>query len=248
MRSRQTRVTLKHGDIHLPILIVEENRTDTRVSIGKSTAYLRLPFHASREYKHEKLDWAKKWLIEALLEKPGMADRWKSKIYTTGQIIQTPFKNYTLHLERSTKHISLRARIENDIVRLSLPVESNDEWITREDISTIISKVVSKDLMPAFTHRVKELNSLHFQEKYNDIKLKYTHTRWGSCATSGNLNFSTRILLAPTPVMNHVIIHELAHLKEMNHSHKFWSWVAKADPDYKHHDKWLSQQGEKLVF
>jgi hypothetical protein len=48
--------------------------------------------------------------------------------------------------------------------------------------------------------------------------------------------------------MDHIIIHELAHLKELNHSDRFWKWVEKADPNYKRHAKWLSVHGDKLDF
>lgn len=249
MRNRKTRTSLQHQDIYLPILIIEEARNDTRVSIGKSTAYLRLPFSAPSDYKHEKLAWAKKWLLEALLEKPGLAERWKQKKYHTDQVIQTAFKPYKLQLQRSNSASkTLKAKIDSDTLQLVLPLATEDEVITRETISSLISKVISKDLLSVFQERVKELNSLHFQETYVNVRLKHIHTRWGSCATNGNLNFSTRILLAPPQIMDHVIIHELAHLKEMNHGPRFWKWVEKADPEYKKHDRWLTQYGEKLEF
>ena len=91
-------------------------------------------------------------------------------------------------------------------------------------------------------------NRLHFRERINSIRLKYVHSRWGSCANNGNLNFSTKILLAPENIMDHIIIHELAHLKEMNHGPRFWKWVEKADPDYLRHEAWLTKNGDKLDF
>ena len=96
MPSRQTRTSVRWQGIHLPLLIIEEPRYDTRVSIGKTSAYLRIPYSADRQYKQEKLIWAKKWLLETLIEKPDLAQRWKNKEYQTGQIIKTAFKNYTL--------------------------------------------------------------------------------------------------------------------------------------------------------
>jgi predicted metal-dependent hydrolase len=95
---------------------------------------------------------------------------------------------------------------------------------------------------------VHAYNKKFYKEPINSIRLKYTHSRWGSCATNGNLNFSTKILLAPVNIMDHIIIHELAHLKEMNHGPKFWKWVEKGDPDFEKHEAWLRKHGDRLDF
>ena len=248
MHSRKTRTSLRWQGIHLPILIIEEPRSDTRVSIGKTAAYLRLPYSAPREYKHEKLIWAKKWLLETLIEKPDLAQRWKSKEYRSGQIIRTVFKNYTLVLSTNKARLTGTVHAEGNQLILGLPRLQEDDYYTRDFITTLISRGISADLLPVFTERVHAFNRRYFREKVNQVRLKYIHSRWGSCASSGNLNFSSRILLAPEAVMDHIIIHELAHLKEMNHGQRFWKWVEKADPDYKKHETWLVKYGDKLDF
>src|SRR4249920_809541 len=121
MRSRQTRTSVKWQGIHLPLLIIEEPRVDTRVSIGKTSAYLRMPYTAPKEYKQEKLIWAKKWLLETLTEKPDLAQRWKNKEYRTGQIIKTAFKNYSLELTTSQATSTGSAYIEGSTLLLNLP-------------------------------------------------------------------------------------------------------------------------------
>jgi predicted metal-dependent hydrolase len=249
MRSRQTHTSVRWQGIHLPLLIIEEPRVDTRVSIGKTSAYLRLPYTAPREFKHEKLIWAKKWLLETLTEKPDLAHRFKNKEYRTGQVIKTAFKEFILHL--STNNNAKKtgtAHVDGQQLVLSLPKLEENDFYTRDFVTTLISKGISADLLPAFTKRVHEYNQIHFRERINDVRLKYIHSRWGSCATSGNLSFSSKILLAPTNIMDHIIIHELAHLKEMNHGPRFWKWVERADPDWVRHEAWLKKFGDKLDF
>lgn len=68
--------------------------------------------------------------------------------------------------------------------------------------------------------------------KYNKINIKNQKTRWGSCSKKGNLNFNYKIVLLPERLADYIIIHELCHLKELNHSPKFWDLVATARPDY----------------
>ncbi|NOY79181.1 MAG: M48 family metallopeptidase, partial [Calditrichaeota bacterium] len=78
------------------------------------------------------------------------------------------------------------------------------------------------------------------------ISIRDQKTRWASCSSRGNLNFNWRLLMAPPEVLRYVIIHELTHREQMNHSRKFWSLVAKRCPDYKNHQKWLKENSAKL--
>ncbi len=78
------------------------------------------------------------------------------------------------------------------------------------------------------------------------ITLRDTTSRWGSCSTSGALNFSWRIVLAPPAVLEYLAAHEAAHLREMNHSDAFWSLVAAICPDYEAQKAWLRSNGSGL--
>jgi len=72
------------------------------------------------------------------------------------------------------------------------------------------------------------------------IKITGARTRWGSCSAKGNLNFSWRLMLAGGPEIDYVVVHELAHLREMNHSPRFWAVVEAALPDYRERKKSLT--------
>jgi alpha-glucosidase len=81
---------------------------------------------------------------------------------------------------------------------------------------------------------------------FGRVSVKDQKSLWGSCSRAGNLNFSWRLTLAPPEVLDYVVVHELAHRIEMNHSRRFWSHVEKICPDYKVHRKWLRKNGEAL--
>ena len=78
---------------------------------------------------------------------------------------------------------------------------------------------------------------LHFNKIYNlnwkKVTIKNTSTRWGSCSKRGNLNFNYRIVYLPTALAEYLVVHEICHLQEMNHSQKFWNLVGKTIPKYK---------------
>jgi predicted metal-dependent hydrolase len=80
--------------------------------------------------------------------------------------------------------------------------------------------------------RVEELNK-PYGFVYGKIAIRNQKTRWGSCSRRGNLNFNYRVGLLPQKLMDYVIVHELCHLGEFNHSYKFWDLVAKTVPEYK---------------
>ena len=78
---------------------------------------------------------------------------------------------------------------------------------------------------------------------YTSITIRDQKTRWGSCSAKGNLNFNWKLVLMPPEVLDYVVVHELAHRKEMNHSRKFWAEVKNVLPDYEKRRKWLKEFG-----
>ena len=84
--------------------------------------------------------------------------------------------------------------------------------------------------------------------RYQSIRINSATTRWGSCGYKDTLNFTWRLIMAPARVVDYVVIHELMHLKQKNHSHKFWAEVAKMWPDYKQDERWLKKKGHLLTW
>lgn len=78
------------------------------------------------------------------------------------------------------------------------------------------------------------------------IKVNSARRRWGSCSRRGNLNFSYRLVFAPLPVIDYVVVHELAHLRHLNHSRAFWDAVAAVLPEFRTQHRWLKEHGHRL--
>ena len=83
---------------------------------------------------------------------------------------------------------------------------------------------------------------------YGRIAIRRQRSRWGSCSSKGNLNFNCLLVLLPEDVIDSVVVHELCHRKQMNHSAAFYKEVERVYPEYKQCDKWLRENGSAILF
>ena len=135
-------------------------------------------------------------------------------------------------------------------------VESKAEWIEKhllnrttfnqEKLTDQEMKMLREKARAVVTEKVQYYAPL-IGVTYNQIAIRAQHTRWGSCSSKGNLNFNCLLALVPMEVLDYVVVHELCHRKELNHSDRFWNEVAKILPDYKCRKKWLKENGSNLI-
>ena len=83
---------------------------------------------------------------------------------------------------------------------------------------------------------------------YDQIQIRNQRTKWGSCSSRGTLSLNWRVIMAPPAISAYLVVHELAHLREPNHSEAFWAIVAEYDPAYERHRAWLKTNGTDLIF
>ncbi|MBN8580211.1 MAG: M48 family metallopeptidase [Anaerolineae bacterium] len=115
----------------------------------------------------------------------------------------------------------------------------------RERGEVAFTKWYKTQASTVFTERVQFYATQHgFEPK--QVKVNSAKTRWGSCTSSGTINFTWRLVMAPLEVIDYVVLHELAHLKVKNHSPHFWKLVESLCPDFKRQRKWLKENGKKL--
>lgn len=118
---------------------------------------------------------------------------------------------------------------------------SADSKYSDENLTPILSDAKAK--LPQLVARyAKEMGVA-----YKKVFVKTQKTRWGSCSSKGNINLNCLLMTIPPFVRKYVIVHELAHRKEMNHSERFWRVVAEEIPEYQKAVKWLKENGESII-
>ena len=121
-----------------------------------------------------------------------------------------------------------------------LEAESTEK-LTREKVIALAEEALK--IIPARVEYFAKVIGV----TYGKITIRNQKTRWGSCSSKGNLNFNCLLMLAPPEVLDYVVVHELCHRKQMNHSKAFWLEVEKVLPDYKEARKWLKEEGSQMI-
>ena len=175
------------------------------------------------------------------------------------QVIRSARKTMTLEVRRDG-NVIVRAPLRTGLPRIKKFVNQKQEWVlgclerTKEyreqkplsaDLSESKRNVYIRKAKETITKRVSYFARL-MSVSYRNITIREQKTRWGSCSSEKNLNFNWKLILAPPEVLDYVVVHELCHLKEMNHSKAFWDEVGKVMPEYETYKLWLKENGWKL--
>ena len=247
-KLHERRDQLTFGDLVVPVrLIVEQGRYNARASVTQKALIIRVPAHVSETERTKMTRDMVQWAEKLHAKKPAAFAHFRKAELSSAYTFEIRDQRYLIDVDTHDLKSHRIARVADG--QLEVLLSRNDARTASGDIiAKLLAKYFAGIYLPEITRRVHELNAAHFQRPINHVKLSDTYSRWGSCSHKGNINLATRLLLAPPEVLDAVIIHELAHLVEQNHSSRFWAQVERALPNYKEYDVWLKQHGKELLF
>ena len=195
---------------------------------------VRAPLYATDNQIREAVDRHREWIRAKQHETSQYRTQYPSKTYQEGEQFWYLGQLYPLK-------ISLTART---------PLKLSDGFILSQKVLTKAETVFTtwyrtqaqQVIVPRVLHLAAPLG--YYPER---IRISSARTRWGSCSARGTLSFAWRLVMAPLPVIDYVIVHELVHLVHHNHSRVFWDQVRQITPDYKQHIAWLKSYGSQLT-
>lgn len=128
---------------------------------------------------------------------------------------------------------------------VTLPAALNDTAI-QSLIKTALSEWMKKTIKKQIDHYIQQ-HSQRFNLMPTVVRVKTQKSRWGSCSGTNAININWLLILAPPVILEYVVVHELCHIQEKNHSQAFWTLVAAHLPNYQQHRSWLKQHGTRLM-
>lgn len=232
----------------VPVKIIVEHRRSSRIALRSRQIIIRLPAGMTPLQKQKTTDDLLSWAA-LTIEQKQLYQQSTIERFAHGNMVKLMGEEYLIehHFSPGTRaslHLS-----HQGILRMHLPGVLEQQKSARIEFSKkLLAEGLGKLFLPRVQARVLELNRQHFNATLTKISMRYTNSRWGSCSSSGSINLSTRLLLTPAEVRDYVIIHELAHRFEMNHSQRFWALVGHAMPEYREHMTWLKLNGAAMDF
>lgn len=179
------------------------------------------------------------WIIRTRARLADLAPATAPAPLADGQTLPCAGHELRLSLREGAPEGRFQARLVGDQLTLTLPRADDalaraalERWYRRQAHAVIAERLAHWNAQYGFT--------------WTRVAIKEQKTRWGSCSRRGALNFNWRLLLAPLPALDYVVIHELCHLKEPNHAPAFWALVAQTCPDYREWRGWLRRHGHEL--
>lgn len=213
-----------------PLKIIKSARArklTLRIDTKERMAVLTLPRYCAQKKAVEFVTHHQEWIKSSLAQIPA------AKSFQNGDKISLFGQEVTISHEPSRR---LGAKLENT----KLIVSGEKEFINRR-VKDYIKKKAAEEFGKRARRYAKKLGV-----KIHGITIKDTKSRWGSCSTLNNLNFSWRVALAPNYVIDYLMAHEVSHLVHHDHSPNFWQTVKSLNADYEKGEKWLKDHGKEL--
>ncbi len=165
--------------------------------------------------------------------------------YRHGALVPYQGRHYPLELKpTTTTRKSLKIAFNNAFI-VSIPdsIQGDDQ---HESIKFALSNWMKKAIKTQINQYIEQ-HAQRAQLIPSAVRVKTQKTRWGSCSNKNAININWLLLLAPPAILEYVVVHELCHIRQKNHSAAFWQLVAEHLPDYQQHRLWLKQHGASLM-
>lgn len=219
----------------------------TRIIVAPDKIEVVAPYKVSERKIHAFVESQQQWVVQATekVEQSHLdTKKLAPKHYEDGVMIPYLGEQIKLML-KSSESVDINIELVDKQIHLNLPVNvevnmSSEvirqmliQWMKQQALKTV------EDQVAVHAEKLK----LHPRR----VRVKAQKSRWGSCGIHNDLNLNWLLILAPPDVLEYVVVHELCHIKERNHSSRFWSLVESHLPDYQKHRAWLKNNGRSLM-
>ncbi|WP_310603779.1 M48 family metallopeptidase [Anaerosporobacter sp.] len=224
-----------YDDLEIPYEVIRSKRKSLAIAISiGGNVTIKIPWQATKADVIRLLETKRDWIYHS----------YKKQVVRTRNGIEVkegasiPFldKAFRLHIQHNSSKNVADIAVQEDIVLIETPVVDSDFII--ECLETWYKKNAKHVITMRAEQYAKAMGV-----SYGKISIRSQKSRWGSCSSLGNLNFNWHLIMMPSNILDYVVVHELAHRIEMNHSAQFWQIVSEFCPAYKQRKAWLKEKG-----
>jgi predicted metal-dependent hydrolase len=214
--------------------IIYSNRKTLTISVERDrTIIVHAPEKTSKEKINQIIEKKKLWIYDKINHEQKFPENPQKSEYVSGESILYLGRNYKLQIVKK----EIQGLLFDSTFYISKTESLNAQKLIKE----------------WFVNRAKDLilpKAIYYSKRigvnFKEAKISEMKYRWGSCTIKNNINFNWRIIKAPMYVVEYIIVHELTHLRETNHTPEFWNIVAVQLPEYLKAKEWLKMNGESL--
>lgn len=197
-----------------------------------------------RAFVEAQQDWIKSAVLR-IEEKVSTINKLAPDKYADGVMIPYQGQKVVLRVNRAvTKKVRLAHQPDAGF-SVTVPVDSDDDQCS-EYIRLVLTRWLKHQAKLRAGEIIKTYAARHGLQP-RSLKIKTQKSRWGSCGPNNDINLNWLLMLAPLPVLEYVVVHELCHIQHKNHSAAFWGLVAELQPDFQKHRNWLKQHGSSIM-
>lgn len=224
--------------LSLPVEVIRSTRRVKTISVQvrEGRVIVRAPANVTEQL-----------IQEFLREKKPQIEQWMTQ-HRNSQVL-TPWYEHPLLLAGAGRqlHFSPGIKWSFELTPDALNITGPAKTLSDDTVKLALIEWLRQLAVADLRQRVK-FWARQTRIPYEQVRIKDQSSRWGSCSAKGNLNLNWRLIMAPPRVADYVVVHELCHRLEMNHSPEFWRHVANWFPDYQSSRAWLKKHGQTLYF
>jgi predicted metal-dependent hydrolase len=232
------------GDIVIPYELKISTRAQRIIiCVSEGQVKVSVPVGVTERQVQEFVSAKRQWIFKHWQQYQEQQTLKARKAYKSGQIFPYCGRNLTIRVGEH-RYKTIGVRLIQDSLWINFPEKTPLE--KRPDyIKEALIFWYKNQARQIFRDKLDHYAGIMGVE-YKALKIKEQKTKWGSCSAQGNINLNWKVIMAPDVVIDYLIIHELAHLKYLNHSRDFWDLVSDYMKDYKQWKKWLKDHGKDL--
>lgn len=228
-------------DVQLTVEVVRGPNKYARAVIKNSSVTIKIPYRISERKADQIADELYQRVKRSVNRHPERYANNKCTYisFADGDKVEVLGNAFEVHIN-STNISSARARLKQGRIEISVPAHY-DATTSSIAASKLARLMISKAVTPQLHSMVAAINVQHFNARISKVKIRTGISKWGSCSPNNTISLNFKLLFLPTEYLESVIVHELAHTKQRNHSERFWNIVYGVMPDYKQRKKSLNR-------